>query len=73
MKNLKRITAAVLGIPEKEIKDSLVRRESAEWDSFNHLMLISEIEKELDLQFTMAEVEKIQTFGDLRTTVEKKL
>ncbi|OGG79568.1 hypothetical protein A3A39_02395 [Candidatus Kaiserbacteria bacterium RIFCSPLOWO2_01_FULL_54_13] len=72
MNTLKNIASQVLGLPKGKIQDTLVRRETPEWDSFNHLMLISEIEKKLGIQFTMAEVEKVQTYGELKKTVENK-
>lgn len=72
METLEDIASGILGIPAKELKDSLVRRETAEWDSFNHLMLVSEIEKKLGIQFTMADVEKVETYGDLKALVDKK-
>lgn len=73
MKDLKEIVARVLDIPAGQIGDELSNQDSDEWDSFNHLMLVSEIEKELKITFTINEVGQIRTYKDLRLLVEEKL
>ena len=71
MKDLKTVVASVLGIPEDKVHSGLTREDTPEWDSFNHLMLVSEIEKEFDVQIPMAEVEKIHSFEDLSRLILK--
>ncbi len=73
MDNLKKIVAKVLNIDEIRVNDSLSMSNAEEWDSFNHLLLISEIEKELGITFSIQEVEKIKSFRELRETVLGKL
>jgi acyl carrier protein len=68
---LKKVTSKTLGIPLDEIKDTL-QRDSDVWDSFNHLLLISELEKEMGISLSAKEVEEISTFKQLRQIVEKK-
>ena len=65
MKDLKALVARILGLPVEKISDSLLREDTPEWDSFNHLMLVSEVEKEFGVQIQMAEVEKIHSYADL--------
>ena len=72
MDNLKKIVAKVLNIDEIRVNDSLSMSNAEEWDSFNHLLLISEIEKELGITFSIQEVEKIKSFRDLREIVSSK-
>ena len=69
---LREITARVLGIKPEMVKDSLSRDRLEEWDSFNHLLLVSEIEKELKVSLTIQEVERIKTFKALRIAVMGK-
>ena len=45
MDSLKQIVSRVLNIDS--INENVSRNNTEEWDSFNHLLLISEIEKEL--------------------------
>ncbi len=69
MDALKNIVSRVLGIPAASITAELSRENTPEWDSFNHLMLVSEIEKELGVQITMAQIENIKTFDDLEKII----
>lgn len=69
MMDLKEIAAKVLGISIDRVTDGLERNENEEWDSLNHLLLISEIEKDMKIKFTIAEVEKIKTFKELKEIV----
>lgn len=71
MEKLKEIVSRVLNIEAAKINDGLVRG-SEEWDSFNHLLLISEIEKEMNVKFITQEIEKIKTFKNLREIVLNK-
>ncbi|MBS3105524.1 acyl carrier protein [Candidatus Woesearchaeota archaeon] len=70
MDSLKQIVSRVLNIDS--INENVSRNNTEEWDSFNHLLLISEIEKELKVKFTMLEVEQIKTFKELQEVVSKK-
>jgi acyl carrier protein len=72
MNDLETIVAETLNIKPSRVNDELLRDKSPEWDSFNHLLLISEIEKKLKITFTIQEVSSIQTFDDLKRLVEKK-
>lgn len=73
MTSLEDITARVLGIKIQDVKEGLSRDNCEDWDSFNHLLLISEIEKEQGVSFTTKEVESIKTFDDLRKLTDKKI
>ena len=66
MDNLKKIVAKVLNIDEIRVNDGLSMSNAEQWDSFNHLLLISEIEKELGIAFSIQEVERIKSFKELR-------
>ena len=72
MKELKKIVVKVLNIDEIEVNDTLTMENAKQWDSFNHLLLISEIEKKLGITFSIQEVEKIKSFKDLREIVSNK-
>ena len=58
-----------MGVPIETVDDDF-SRQNQEWDSFNHLVLIAEIEKKANLQLSMEEVNKINTFKDLRDLIK---
>ena len=62
----------ILKMDKKDINEKVSRSNTEEWDSFNHLLLISEIEKEMKIKFTIQEVEQIRTFKDFIEIVTKK-
>ncbi|WP_455757119.1 acyl carrier protein [Sulfurimonas sp.] len=44
-----------------------------EWDSLNHINIISFIEKEFSIKFLLGELEILKNVGDLRDSIMKKL
>lgn len=72
MKELKQIFSNITGIDVSDINGEISRDNNDLWDSFNHLLIISEIESKLNVKFTMEEVENIHTFYDLECLVQKK-
>ncbi len=72
MKPLIDIVAKVLNIPARKINDRLTRDSAASWDSFNHLVLIAEIERALKIRFSARDVENIRSFKQLKQIVAGK-
>ncbi len=72
MDQLREIVARVFDIPIDKVTDDLSREKFEMWTSLNHLLLISEIEVEMGVEFTSDEVLKITNFKDLKETVSKK-
>ena len=62
---LQRVIAEVLGIPAERVHAHLRREDVTEWDSLNHLRLITAIESELGAAFTMEQIAAVSTIGDL--------
>ncbi len=73
MNNLQTLVADVFHIPAAEVQGNLARGVLEAWDSFNHLVLISVIEKQLGVKFTLEEVASIQTYQQLQEIVSNKL
>ncbi len=69
---IKEVVSKTLGIDPSKALDSLRRESIDEWDSFNHLMLMSELEKKLKIKFTTQEVEKVQTIKEIRALAMQK-
>jgi len=71
MDKLKEILSKILEIDKNKINDKSSPDNIESWDSFNHLLIISEIEKELGISIDMGKVGEIRTFGDLKRVVLK--
>jgi len=72
MKELDQIVSDVLNINVRNIDHELTRESDQEWDSFNHLLLCSVIEKTMHIKFTMQEVVSIKSLSGLEEAVLKK-
>ncbi len=66
MKRLRKILVNVLDIGENDINDGTSPDTVESWDSFNGLMLVSELENEFDVKFTMDEVISVKCVGDIK-------
>ena len=62
---LKKIIANILKVDASKITRNSSPDNLESWDSFNGLMMISEIEKEFNITFTTKEVMDIKNFGDI--------
>ena len=71
MKRLKAILSKVLDIDENSINDKTSPDNVETWDSFNGLMLVSELEKRFNVKFTMEEVTSVKNVGDIKKSLEK--
>ncbi len=71
MNKLHTLLSKVLGIPEPDIKDHLTPNDVPGWDSFNALILVSELESAFKVKFTYAEVTGVQCIGDIKTMLRK--
>ena len=71
MKRLKQILSEVLGIDENQITDETSPENTDVWDSFNGLMLVSKLENEFNVQFTMEEVVAIKNVKDIKDALKR--
>ena len=65
-KTLFEIISRVMNIPIEKISDSSGPDSIPEWDSFNMFVLLAEIEKEFEINFSLEETLEIKTVGDFR-------
>jgi len=65
-KTLFQIVSEVMNIPIVKISDSSGPESIPEWDSFNMFVLLAEIEKEFNVNFSLEETLQIKTVGDFR-------
>lgn len=71
MSRLKKILSKVLGVDEKNINDNSSPDNIESWDSFNGLMLVSELENEFKISFTIDEVINVKTVGGIKKALIK--
>ena len=55
--------------PDLMITDSLSPRDLKKWDSLNHVILISEIEKAFNIRFELQDMLESRNVGDICKTV----
>ena len=71
MRSLNTILSKVLAIDEDSITDDMSPDNVETWDSFNALMLVSELENEYKVKFTMEEVVGVKCVGDIKSILKK--
>lgn len=71
--DLKRLFADILDIPESDVNDELLGDDVDTWDSMNHLRLITALEQEFSIQFSMDEIQSVTGYATLRDIVSAKL
>lgn len=71
MKRLKAILSKVLDISKDVITDGTSPKNVDSWDSFNGLLLVSELEKEFNVKFTMDEVISVKCVADIKNALKK--
>lgn len=71
MKKLNEILSQVLGIKEEDIKDDTSPDNVENWDSFNGLMLVSELESNFGIKFTMDEVLEVKKVSEIKKALER--
>ena len=71
IKKIKKIISKVLSIDESKVKEDSKMQDFLEWDSFNHLMLINEIEKEFQIELKSSQVNQVTSFQEIKYAIEK--
>ena len=71
MQRLKAILSKVLGIDESAITEETSPSTVETWDSFNGLMLVSELENGFKIKFTMDEIVTVKSVGDIKKALQK--
>ncbi|MHA1749057.1 MAG: phosphopantetheine-binding protein [Promethearchaeota archaeon] len=71
---IKELFATILKIPLNRISDNLSPDQVEEWDSLNHLNLISSFEEEFSIEIEPEEIiEMNKNYKTLKTIILKKL
>ena len=72
MKRLKAILSKVLDINESDINEETSPDNVESWDSFNGLILVSELENSFNVKFTMEEITSVKCVSDIKKALEKQ-
>ncbi len=56
-----------------EIQESTSSDDIEDWDSLNHINLVSAIEKEFNIRFALGELQSLKDVGAMIDLMEKKL
>ena len=72
LKKLYGIFGAVLGIDASKITSNLSPKTCPTWDSFNAIVLISEIENAFKIHFEYNEAMAVKNMADVTALVRKK-
>jgi acyl carrier protein len=55
------------------LNPAMTAKDIPEWDSFNHINIITATEMALSIRFTSAEIERLANVGDFVGLIRKKL
>lgn len=72
MRTFNQIVSKVFSIDESMVNDEMSSKDIEDWDSMNYLLLISELESEYSVTFTMDEVMNAKTLGDIHAIVDAR-
>ena len=73
LKKITEIAKDVFDNDGVELTETTTAADVEEWDSLSHLSLISDIEDELDITFTLAEVSGSKNVGELVDAIIKHM
>jgi len=63
----------ILDVPDLVLTADLAAKDVEEWNSLNHMRLLSAIEQEFALRLTTLEVQNLKCVGDMAALVASKL
>jgi len=68
---LYQLLSNVLGIAIDEINDDTSPDNTESWDSFNALVMVTELEETFEVSFTMDEVYSVRRVADIKEILNK--
>jgi acyl carrier protein len=71
MKKIEEIIAQVFNINSSQVTNETSPENTEEWDSFNGLLLITELEKEFGIKFSIEEMIAVKDVGDIKKVLRK--
>lgn len=71
MKELKNVIAKVLRVNPRKISEETTPNDIKSWDSLRNLLLITELENNYQIKFTMHDILSIKCVGDIKRCLER--
>ena len=71
MESLRELIARILETDEGKINDKSSPENTENWDSFNGLMMVSELEKNFNVKFSIEEVMDVKSVADIKKALRK--
>jgi len=71
MQKLKGIISSVFEINAEDITDKTSPDNTENWDSFNAMILVTELENNYNIKLTMDEVRQMACVKDIKSVLEK--
>ena len=69
---LKNVILKTLKINEFDLRDEMRAYQIPGWDSLNHIIVITAIEKEYGIRFKISEILRLNNLGELQALVDTK-
>jgi acyl carrier protein len=69
---LNEVFRSVFDDPELTVSPATTAKDVPGWDSIVHITLVIEIERQFNVKFRMAEIEKLRNVGDLVSILAAK-
>ena len=70
---VRKVISTLFDLKEEDVHDELTPKDVELWDSINHLTLTTAIEEELGIQFTMDEIQSIDSISKLNHFIRSKI
>jgi acyl carrier protein len=67
------ILSSILGNDDVTLNMQTIRADVPDWDSFNYVNFIVAVETELNIRFSVSDVESFETVGDIVNETKKLL
>lgn len=71
MKTVEEVLAKVFNTDPSKINDQTGPANNDAWDSFNGLLLVTELEKNFDVKFTIDEIVGVKSVADIKKVLTK--
>ncbi len=71
MKTVEEVLSKVLGVVPKTITDSTRPEDIESWDSFSGLILVTELEKNFKVNFSLEEIVSVKNIGDIKKILRR--
>lgn len=70
---LKKTILKALKLKEFDLCDEMCAYQIPGWDSLNHAIVLTAIEKEYGFRFSMLEILRLRNLGDLQALIDSKV